>query len=126
MYDITRRDTFVNVSRWLSELRANESHPDIIAMLFGNKSDLHDIREVSQDEAQSYAESNNLMYMETSALDNTNVELAFNTLVMNIYDQISSKLTTLDDKKVKLMRGQSVQLTPPTTNNISTQGGCAC
>ncbi|KAI8985099.1 ras-domain-containing protein [Pilobolus umbonatus] len=125
VYDISKRESFDNVSRWLSEIRSNESHPDVVVMLFGNKSDLESTREVSQEEARGYSEANNLMFMETSALDNINVELAFNTLIFHIYDKISSKLTTIDDKKVELRKGQSIQLTAPVNTDTSSQG-CAC
>lgn len=46
-------------------------------MLVGNKSDLKNLREVKQEEASKFAESNGIAFIETSALDSSNVELAF-------------------------------------------------
>lgn len=46
-------------------------------MLVGNKVDLRDQREVSTEEAKNYAKQEGLLYIETSALDNTNVPEAF-------------------------------------------------
>jgi Ras-related protein Rab-11A len=53
--------------------------------LVGNKSDLVDQRKVSREEATALAEKLNLSYMETSALNATNVEQAFVLLVTSIY-----------------------------------------
>ena len=47
----------------------------------GNKSDLRHLRAVPTDEAKSFAEKNNLSFIETSALDSTNVETAFHNIL---------------------------------------------
>ena len=39
MYDITRRETFNHLSRWLEEARQN-GNPDMVVMLIGNKADM--------------------------------------------------------------------------------------
>ena len=44
-------------------------------MLVGNKSDLRHLRAVPTQEATAFAEQNALSFIETSALDSTNVEL---------------------------------------------------
>ncbi|GMR49495.1 hypothetical protein PMAYCL1PPCAC_19690, partial [Pristionchus mayeri] len=77
-------ESFRNVDRWLMEVRAH-SDQNILAMLVGNKSDLRALRAVSSDEARSYAQRNNLFFIETSALNGTNVDLAFTTLLNEIY-----------------------------------------
>lgn len=50
-------------------------------MLVGNKSDLRHLREVPTDEAKAFAEKQHLSFIETSALDSTNVELAFQNIL---------------------------------------------
>uniref|UniRef100_A0A8C4IE73 RAB11A, member RAS onco family n=1 Tax=Dicentrarchus labrax TaxID=13489 RepID=A0A8C4IE73_DICLA len=50
-------------------------------MLVGNKSDLRHLRAVPTDEARAFAEKNGLSFLETSALDSTNVETAFQTIL---------------------------------------------
>jgi GTPase SAR1 family protein len=126
VYDITKRDSFNNVSRWLNELQINESHPDSLVMVIGNKSDLNEQRQVTQNEATLYAENNHLMFMETSALNSTNVEKAFELLIHTIFDKLSSKLTTMDDKKAEIMRGKSIDLSPPTKDSQKSSTSCAC
>jgi hypothetical protein len=80
VYDIAKHVTFENVDRWLKELRDHADH-NIVIMLVGNKSDLRHLRAVPTDDAKSYAETRNLSFIETSALDSTNVEQAFQTIL---------------------------------------------
>ena len=50
-------------------------------MLVGNKIDLADRREVRIDEAATYADQHKLAFIETSALDMTNVDVAFERVI---------------------------------------------
>lgn len=84
VYDIAKHVTFENVDRWLKELRDHADH-NIVIMLIGNKSDLRHLRAVPTDDAKSYAETRNLSFIETSALDSTNVEQAFQTILTGTY-----------------------------------------
>ena len=55
MYDITNANSFKNIERWLSELRTH-GQENMTLMLIGNKSDLATQREVSTEDASTYAE----------------------------------------------------------------------
>ena len=91
VYDITRRETFENCEKWLRELRAN-ADPSIVAMLVGNKCDLRHRKAVDVEDAKDFAEDNNLAFIETSALDATNVDLAFETILLEIYRIVRKNL----------------------------------
>ena len=54
MYDITRRDTFNHLTRWLEEARQN-GNPNMQIMLIGNKADLEAKRCVSTEEGERFA-----------------------------------------------------------------------
>ncbi|KAJ4825060.1 Ras- protein RABA5b [Turnera subulata] len=101
VYDITRRTTFDSVKRWLEEL---DTHCDTTAakMLVGNKCDLENIREVSVEEGKNLAEEEKLFFMETSALDSTNVEAAFEVVIREIYSSVSRKVLNSDSYKSEL------------------------
>lgn len=71
------------MERWLSELR-DHADQNIVIMLVGNKSDLRHLRAVPSDEARAFAEANHLSFIETSALDSTNVETAFENILTGI------------------------------------------
>ena len=76
VYDITRRDTFQHLSRWLEEARQH-AQSNMVIMLIGNKNDLEHRRAVSTEEGKKFAEENGLIFLETSAKTAYNVEAAF-------------------------------------------------
>ncbi|GFZ01846.1 RAB GTPase homolog A5B [Actinidia rufa] len=101
VYDISRRTTFDSVKRWLEEL---DTHCDttVARMLVGNKCDLENIRDVSVDDGKSLAEEEGLFFIETSALDSTNVNGAFEIVIREIYNNISRKVLNSDSYKAEL------------------------
>jgi Ras-related protein Rab-11A len=57
----------------------------MVHMLVGNKSDLKHLRAVPSEEAASFAEKNNLSFIEASALDSSNVDTAFENVLKDVY-----------------------------------------
>ncbi|CAK9235702.1 unnamed protein product [Sphagnum jensenii] len=90
VYDITKHVTYENVERWLKELR-DHADSNIVIMLVGNKSDLKHLRGVPTDDAQAFSEKEGLSFIETSALESTNVEKAFQRILTEIYRIVSKK-----------------------------------
>ncbi|XP_039944013.1 ras-related protein Rab-25 isoform X1 [Hirundo rustica] len=80
VFDITKHQTYDVVDRWLKELY-DHAEASIVVMLVGNKTDLAQAREVPMEEAKMFADNNGLLFVETSALDSTNVEEAFETIL---------------------------------------------
>lgn len=80
VYDIAKHQSYENVNRWLKELR-DHADSNIVIMLVGNKSDLKHLRAVPTEESKQYATENGLSFIETSALDGGNVELAFQKIL---------------------------------------------
>lgn len=99
VYDITKRQTFDNVQRWLRELR-DHADSNIVIMMAGNKSDLSHLRAVSEDDGQSLAEREGLSFLETSALEATNIEKAFQTILTEIYHIVSKKALAAQEAAV--------------------------
>lgn len=95
VYDITKDGTFADVQHWLKELR-DHADTNIKIMLVGNKSDLRHLRSVQASEAQAYCAQQDLSFIETSALESTNVEKAFQQILEDIY-RIMSKKSLQDD-----------------------------
>lgn len=54
VYDISKHQTYENVTRWLKELR-DHADANIVIMLVGNKSDLRHLRAVPTEEAKAFA-----------------------------------------------------------------------
>lgn len=97
VYDVTRHSTFQNVERWLKELR-DHTDPNMVVMLIGNKSDLRHLVAVSTNDGKTFAEKESLYFMETSALEATNVEKAFSEVLTQIYRVVSKKAVEAGDK----------------------------
>ncbi|KAF0928216.1 hypothetical protein E2562_038458 [Oryza meyeriana var. granulata] len=90
VYDITKRQSFDNVHRWLRELR-DHADSSIVIMMVGNKSDLTHLRAVSEDEGKALAEKEGLFFLETSAMEAVNVEEAFQTIITEVYGIVNRK-----------------------------------
>ncbi|KAJ8764085.1 hypothetical protein K2173_004986 [Erythroxylum novogranatense] len=88
VYDITKRQTFDN-------------------------SDLNHLRAVSAEDAQALAEKEHLSFLETSALEAYNVEKAFQTILLDIYQIISKKALAAQEA------GNSTGLPQGTTINVA-------
>ncbi|MBA0752852.1 hypothetical protein Gogos_005582 [Gossypium gossypioides] len=101
VYDITRRSSFDSIKRWLDEL---STHCDttVARMVVGNKCDLENIRDVSVEEGKSLAEEEDLFFMETSALESTNVQTAFEVVIREIYNNVSRKALNSEAYKAEL------------------------
>ena len=114
VYDITRKDTFDNIDKWFSELKSSTNN-EINAILVGNKCDLSDKREITIEEAQKKAKLFNVAFMETSALDGTNIEKAFYELVNNVYQ--NNKQTF--NQEIKVMLGDKGVEIKQEQNNVT-------
>ncbi|KAL6000625.1 Ras-related protein RABA5e [Asimina triloba] len=80
------------------------THSDttVARMLVGNKCDLENIRDVSVEEGKALAEAEGLFFMETSALDSTNVKTAFELVIKEIFNNVSRKVLNSDSYKAEL------------------------
>jgi Ras-related protein Rab-1A len=88
-FAINDKNSFNNVLQWLQDIRDVSSKIPIV--LFGNKCDLEDKREVSTEEVKKKAEVYKMAYCETSALNAQNIDYAFQTLIKLVSDNIEKK-----------------------------------
>ncbi|KAL8039579.1 hypothetical protein ABFX02_10G045400 [Erythranthe guttata] len=87
VYDVTRRDTFTNLSDvWAKELDLYSTHEDCIKMLVGNKVDRENERVVSREEGMSLAKELGCLFFECSAKTRENVEKCFEELSLKIME----------------------------------------
>ncbi|PPD95698.1 hypothetical protein GOBAR_DD07307 [Gossypium barbadense] len=124
VYDVTRHSTFENVERWLRELR-DHTDPNIIVMLIGNKSDLRHLVAVPTEDGKSFAEKESLYFMETSALEATNVENAFAEVLTQIYHIVSKKaMETADEGTASTVPSKGEKIDVGKDISAMKKGGC--
>ncbi|KAH0584541.1 Ras- protein Rab-11A [Termitomyces sp. 'cryptogamus'] len=123
VYDIAKHATYVNVTRWLKELR-DHADSNIVIMLVGNKSDLKHLRAVPTDEAKAFSSENGLSFIETSALDASNVESAFQTILTDIYRIVSSK--SLESSSTNIEPSKESISVDYSVDNSAKQGSKCC
>lgn len=93
VYDITRRQTFENVEKWLTDILANSKRDqDVPVVLLANKTDLREegAETVSTEEGKELADRLGLSFIETSAKTGEGVQAAFDQLGKEILEFTSS------------------------------------
>jgi len=86
VYDITKEGTFESMEKWHNKL-VETADANIVMMVCGNKSDLIDERAVTSEQGEEFAEEKEILFLETSALENHNVEDAFMEVVKAICEK---------------------------------------
>jgi small GTP-binding protein len=94
VFDVTRRDSFTNLTAWIDELYKNSGRGTMPIAVLGNKVDLRDeaedyvtsedVREFLEDLKKDYQCSFDIPYLETSAKTGENVDVSFLILAQNI------------------------------------------
>lgn len=135
VYDVTDRNSFNHVPMWLKEVEEN-AEKDCLIMLVGNKMDLNDQRTVFVRDGRSFARKNGLAFIETSALDATGVDTAFQRILQEIYKtQTKKQLKSVGSKgdsgapasnSSQPARGQTISISNQQEHQqpVQQKGGC--
>ena len=90
VYDITRKDSFENLKNvWLKELK-DHADKNVVLGVAGNKSDLYEKEEVSEQEAREFAKSIGAIFCLTSAQSNSGIEELFEEMGKKFLDPNST------------------------------------
>ncbi|MFX0151405.1 MAG: Rab family GTPase [Candidatus Hodarchaeota archaeon] len=92
VYDVSRRQTFDNVEKWVTDLWANSGREEKVpVILLANKIDLREegAETVSTDEGKNLAEKLGLPLIETSAKTGEGVKSAFDQLGKTVLEYTS-------------------------------------
>ena len=98
--DLTKKESFINIKIWLEEIQNNFNNPSLV--LFGNKADLTEKRQVTSEEAKKYAEDNKLVYFETSAKTNQGINEGFAYIANQAYKKAEQKLNSGKGKNIEI------------------------
>ncbi|KAI8082727.1 ras family-domain-containing protein [Halteromyces radiatus] len=154
MYDVSKQATFGRAKIWIRELQ-RQAPPHIVIALVGNKIDLcdsleqetpldnenfdfaeheeHQEREVSTEEASKYAAECALLFFETSARLNINVEKVFTEIAKNVPIEYLTPIRPPGGNKsatsssiLNQHGNNNVNLTLGNTTGETRSNGCAC
>lgn len=124
LYDISKRVSFININKWLGEIKNVQNENNLVIFLIGSKCDLYDLRDVSTEEGIEFAKNNELFFMETSSKSNHNIELVFETMVNMIIEK-NKEFQTIEKDEDNLTR-----IVPKKTDNKipleNNQNKCSC
>ncbi|BEI80924.1 hypothetical protein CcaverHIS002_0200840 [Cutaneotrichosporon cavernicola] len=110
------RTSFLNTTRWVDDVR-NERGDDVIIVLVGNKTDLNDKRQVTQDELEKRAKELNIMSIETSAKAGHNVKTLFKKIAMALPGGSTEAAAAAENQKIDVSKP---------TQEVPEASGCAC
>ena len=112
IFDITNKDSFDNIVNWIN-LSFDNNKNSVINFLIGNKCDQNSSRKVEESEAQQFAKEKDLIYLETSAKSDENIQKLFYYCVYKLikyYDkndyteEDNTQLNSSHTEEIKIMR----------------------
>ena len=96
VFDLTSRASFIQCKEWYS-LAVEVCGGALACVLVGNKKDLEDRRAVGFKEIKEFAETYQLLYVETSCVTGENVRNAFETMVNLVFSKIEANIIKKED-----------------------------
>ncbi|KAJ4878621.1 Ras-related protein RABH1a [Raphanus sativus] len=120
VYDVANKQSFINTSKWIEDVRAERGNHVIIALV-GNKTDLVHRRQVSIEEGDNKAREFGALFIETSAKAGFNIKPLFCKIASALQGTETVTWTRQEDLV-------DVNLRPLTNSSHSEQqqGNCSC
>jgi Ras-related protein Rab-1A len=120
IYDITNKNSFDNIINWIN-LSFDNNKNSVINFLIGNKCDQNSSRKVEESEAQQFAKDKNLIYLETSAKSDENIQKLFYYCVYKLikyYDK--NDYTEEDNTQLNSSHTEEIKIM------MTSQNKCGC
>lgn len=75
VFSLIDEDSFKGAERWIEDIE--KTNPSVEILLVGNKADMEDTRLISFEDAQTFADKHDFLYVETSAATGQNINDLF-------------------------------------------------
>ena len=102
VFDVSDRKSFERIEYWINEIKENNKIDSMYLVIVANKIDLINKRVVTREEAEKYAEKNNISYFEVSAKTGVGVHEMFNNITKGTIDKIfneSQNQSIIEDRR---------------------------
>lgn len=106
VYDISKRDSFAKIPMWIKFVRESNSHR-LKFLLCGNKNDLESEREISVEEARSFAAANEMLFFETSA--KTNQDNCVHVAIEALIEESAKEMAKDQKERTSMINGELVK-----------------
>ena len=117
IYDVCDRKSYERIGFWMDELKQNNEIEQLYIILVGNKIDLEEKRVVTREEAEKYAEDNNINYLEVSAKTGEGILDLFNEVTKGTMDKVFNDQDNNEDK-------EKIKTYLDTNNNMKRKKKC--
>lgn len=115
VYDISDRSTFLNIKNWINEIE-KYAYSNIKILLVGNKLDCNN-RQVSYEEAKEFANKLQIIYIESSAKNSTNVQELFIQIVKQLKDDNINQVKNIKENKINnIILGEAIKIEKKDSN----------
>ena len=85
LFDLSNAMSFANVPKWYQDIKNYmKNNQALKGYLIGNKNDIPDKREVSDEEIKEFAKKQDMVYFETSAKSGSNINDIFSKIAQQI------------------------------------------
>ena len=117
-YSVTDRQSFEKLDKWLEDCK-KYALPNVKIILCGLKCDSDNKREVSREQGEIYANSHGFKFIETSAKQNINIDLAFEQITRESIEEFANIINNSGKHKLNHTTTKKNILT--TSNNINSK-----
>ena len=109
VYDITNLQSFEKINFYLKEINFSKK---IFKILIGNKKDLENERKITFEQGKNFADSNEMLFFETSAKEKMNIQEPILSMTKEIIKKLKEK-----NKKIPFINSEQSKLIDETLMN---------
>lgn len=125
-YDISNKKSFNNLEKWINDVKLERGN-DVIIVIVGNKSDLNNKRQVSNEEVEELVSKNECKFnIETSTKANYNVKLLFKKIASCLpdFNEDNEGNEANGGNNKNKNNPETIDISIDQSNNVNSNGCC--